>query len=140
MEYDIQFTVIIYKKKTYISHLAAIALADKIQTTNTMLFETRFLIEVKAKDKHLIKDFPIYNLDDVLQSFIEPDKSATVYKAAKKDCFVFDGLTFIALSKLQIKNKYYLRFSLPSIKIFGVYYVLCRKQKDVNTRIVVIPE
>lgn len=140
MAYDIQLTVILYKKKYYVSHLAAITLSDKLQVTNVILFNNKPLIEIKAKDKHLIKDFPIYNMDSVLQSFVDPNKDVEIQKINKKDCFIFDGMTFISLSKLQIKNKYNLRFSLPSIKIFGTYYILCGKQKDVNTRIVIIPE
>jgi len=49
-------------------------------------------------------------------------------------------MTFISLSKLDVKNKYSLRFSLPAIKMFGTYYILCGKQKDVNTRIIVKTE
>jgi hypothetical protein len=139
-KYDIQLTVIIYKKKYYISHLAAIALGDKLSETTMMNFGNRSLVEIKAKDKHLIKDYPVYNMDSMLQSFIAPDKATTIHKINKKDCFTFDGMTFISLSKLQLKNKYNLRFSLPAIKIFGTYYILCGKQKDVNTRIVINPE
>lgn len=140
MDYDVQLTVILYNKKTYISHLAAIALGEKFESSSIILFSNKSLIEVKAKDKHLVKDYPLYNMDSVLQSFVEPKKSAAVYKVNKKDCFKFDGMTLVPLSKLPMKNKYSLRFSLPAVKVFGIYYILCGKQKDVNTRIVVIPE
>lgn len=140
MEYDVQYTVIIYKKNLYISNIAAIAIGDQLQFGNTLMFGTRTLIGVKQKDKALLAKYPVYDMDSMLQSFIEPDAKATVHKINKKDCFTFDGMTFISLSKLQIKNKYNLRFSLPSIKIFGTYYILCGKQKDVNTRIVIKPE
>ena len=141
MAYDIQLTVILYKKKYYISHLAAIALADKLQVNTMILFGTRSLIEVKAKDKALITEYPVYDMDSMLQSFV--DKSAfpkEVIKVKKKDCFQFDGMTFISLSKMELKNKYSIRFSLPAVKIFGSYYILCGKQKDVNTKVVVISE
>ena len=140
MEYDVQLTVILYKKKSYISHLSAIALGEKLETANMLLFGTRSLVEVKPKDKNLISQYPVYDMDSMLQSFIEPDKKAEVYKVNKKDCFKFDGMTFVALSKLKMKNKYSLRFSLPAVKVFGTYYILCNKQKDINTRIVVSPE
>lgn len=138
MKYDIQFTVNIYKKKMYISHLAAIALS--LQQSTMLMFGDRTLIEVGAKEKNRIAEYPVYDVDSVLKVFVEPDKTAQVIKVNKKDCFTFDGMTFISLSKLQIKNKYNLRFSLPAIKIFGTYYILCGKQKDINTRIVVKPE
>ena len=140
MAFDIQFTVIIYKKKYYISHIAALALNGALQDAPTVIFGNRMLVEVKQKDRHLIKQYPVYDMDSMLQSFLAPDKDATVHTINKKDCFTFDGMTFISLSKLQIKNKYNLRFSLPAVKIFGTYYVLCGKQKDVNTRIVIKPE
>jgi len=140
MAYDIQLTVILYKKKYYISHLSAIAIGDKLSTSSILLFNNKSLIEIKPKDKHLIAEYPVYDMDSMLQSFLEPDKTAEVHKVSKKDCFTFDGMTFISLSKMQIKNKYNLRFILPSIKIFGAYYILCGKQKDVNTRVVVKPE
>jgi hypothetical protein len=140
MAYDIQLTVIIYKKKYYISHLAAIALGDKFCADTMIMFNNRTLIEVKPKDKHLIEEYPVYNMDSVLSSFLAPDKKAEVHKIIKKDCFTFDGMTFISLSKLPIKNKYSLRFSLPAVKIFGTYFILCNKQKDINTRIVIKPE
>jgi len=139
-EYDIQLTVIIYKKKYYISHLAALTFGDKMPEASLVVFGNRSLIEIKQKDKDLIKNFPVYDMDSMLNSFLEPDKSATVLKINKKDCFTFDGKTFISLSKLKIKNKYNLRFSLPAVKIFGTYYIVCGKQKDVNTKIVIIPE
>ncbi len=107
MAYDIQLTVILYRKKYYISHLAAIALGEKLQTTNIILFGNRSLIEVKPKDKHLIAEYPVYDMDSMLQSFIEPDlKTVIVHTTNKKDCFTFDGMTFISLSKLKLKNKY----------------------------------
>jgi len=140
MAYDIQLTVIIYKKKHYISHIAALSLKEPLQDAPLLTFGNRILIEVKPKERHLIADFPVYDLDSMIQSFLDPAKTAEIHKINKKDCFTFDGMTFISLSKLQIKNKYSLRFSLPAIKIFGTYYVLCGKQKDVNTRIVVKPE
>jgi len=140
MTYDIQLTVILYKKKQYISHIAALALSESLQDASLLTFGNRLLIEVKPKDRHLIAEYPIYDMDSMLQSFIEPHKTAEVHKINKKDCFTFDGMTFISLSKLDIKNKYNLRFALPAIKIFGTYYILCNKQKDVNTRIVVKPE
>jgi len=140
MAYDIQLTVIIYKKKHYISHIAALSLKEPLQDAPMLTFGNRILIEVKPKERHLISDFPVYDMDSMLASFLEPTKPFDKHTAVKKDCFTFDGMTFISLSKLQIKNKYSLRFSLPSIKIFGTYYILCNKQKDVNTRIVVIPE
>lgn len=140
MSYDIQLTVIKYNKKTYISHLSAMAMGEQLQNTSIIQFGPRSLIEIKPKDKHLIAAYPVYDMDSMLQSFVAPAKIVESYRVAKKDCFTFDGMTFIPLSKLQIKNKYNLRFSLPSIKIFGTYYILCNKQKDVNTRIVVIPE
>lgn len=140
MSYDIQLTVIIYKKKHYISHIAALSLSETIPNAPMMTFGNRILVEVDAKYKHLIKDLPVYDMDSMLKSFLEPDKAAEVHKINKKDCFTFDGMTFISLSKLQIKNKYNLRFSLPAVKIFGTYYILCGKQKDVNTRITIKPE
>lgn len=140
MVYDVQLTVLIYKKKYYISHLAAIALGEKLDNTTMIQFGNRTLFEVKPKDRHLIAEYPVYDIDSMLQSFVEADKKAEVYKVAKKDCFVFEGMTFISLSKMKMKNKYSLRFSFPALKIFGTYYVLCGKQKDINTRIVVIPE
>ena len=136
--YDIQFTVNVYKKKLYISHLAAIAL--NISQASMVLFGDRTLIEINAKDKKLIEQYPVYDIDSMLNSFMPPAKDAEIVKVNKKDCFNFDGMTFISLSKLQIKNKYSLRFSLPAIKMFGTYYILCGKQKDINTRIVVKPE
>ena len=136
--YDIQFTVNIYKKKLYISHLAAIAL--NISQAAMVLFGDRTLIEINAKDKKLIEQYPVYDIDSMLNSFVPPAKDAESIKVNKKDCFNFDGMTFISLSKLQIKNKYNLRFSLPAIKMFGTYYILCGKQKDINTRIVLRPE
>ena len=140
MVYDVQLTVIIYKKKYYISHLAAIALGEKLESTSIMQFGNRTLIEVKPKDRHLVAEYPVYDVDSMLQTFVSADKSAEIYIVNKKDCFVFDGMTFISLAKMKMKNKYSLRFSFPALKIFGTYYVLCGKQKDVNTRIVVIPE
>lgn len=140
MVYDVQLTVIIYKKKYYISHLAAIALGEKLESTSIMQFGNRTLIEVKPKDRHLVSGYPVYDMDSMLQVFVTPAKTAEVYKVAKKDCFTFDGMTFVSLSKMKMKNKYSLRFSFPAVKIFGTYYILCGKQKDVNTRIVVIPE
>jgi hypothetical protein len=140
MVYDVQLTVIIYKKKYYISHLAAIALGEKLESTSIMQFGNRTLIEVKPKDRHLVAEYPVYDVDSMLQTFVSADKSAEIYTVNKKDCFVFDGMTFISLAKMKMKNKYSLRFSFPALKIFGTYYVLCGKQKDVNTRIVVIPE
>ena len=140
MEYDVQLTVIIYKKKYYISHLAAIALGEKLESTSIMQFSNRTLIEVKPKDRHLIAEYPVYNVDSMLQSFVKPDKNAEIYKVNKRDCFKFDDMIFISLAKINIKNKYSLRFSLPALKIFGTYYILCGKQKDINTRIVVHPE
>jgi len=141
MDYDIQMTVILYKKKYYISHLAAIALGDKLQPTSIMLFGNRSLIEIKPKEKHLVKDYPVYDMDAMLQSFVEPIKPLkNTYKIDKKSCFVFDSMTFVSLSKLNIKNKYSLRFELPAIKIFGAYYILCGKQKDVNTKNIIISE
>lgn len=140
MVYDVQLTVIIYKKKYYISHLAAIALGEKLESTSIMQFGNRTLIEVKPKDRHLVAEYPVYDVDSMLQTFVPADKSAEIYTVNKKDCFVFDGMTFISLAKMKMKNKYSLRFSFPALKIFGTYYVLCGKQKDVNTRIVVIPE
>ena len=140
MVYDVQLTVIIYKKKYYISHLAAIALGEKLESTSIMQFGNRTLIEVKPKDRHLVAEYPVYDVDSMLQTFVAADKSAEIYIVNKKDCFVFDGMTFISLAKMKMKNKYSLRFSFPALKIFGTYYVLCGKQKDVNTRIVVIPE
>ncbi len=139
MDYDIQLTVIIYKKKRYISHLAAIAIGESLELGNTMLFGNRTLIGVRDKDKHLLAKYPVYDMDSMLNSFLMPDKSCEVVEVPKKDCFVFDGMTFISLSKMKTKNKYSLRFSLPAVKIFGTYYILCGKQKDVNTRIVVKP-
>ena len=140
MAYDIQLTVIIYKKKHYISHIAALSLKEPLQDAPMLTFGNRILIEVKPKERHLISEFPVYDMDSMLASFLEPAKTAEKYKTSKKDCFTFDGMTFISLSKLQIKNKYSLRFSLPAVKIFGTYYILCGKQKDTNTRIAVIPE
>jgi hypothetical protein len=140
MVYDVQLTVIIYKKKYYISHLAAIALGESLESTSIMQFSNRTLIEVKPKDRHLIAEYPVYNIDSMLQSFVEPDERAEIYKVSKKDCFKFDDMTFISLAKIKIKNKYSLRFSFPALKIFGTYYILCGKQKDINTRIVVHPE
>ena len=140
MEYDIQFTVILYKKKTYISHIAAMSLKEPLVDVPMLTFGNRMLLEIKAKHKNMITNFPVYDMDSMLQSFIEPVKTAEVYTVNKKDCFTFDGMTFISLSKMQMKNKYSLRFSLPALKIFGTYYILCNKQKDVNTRIVVKPE
>lgn len=140
MEYDVQLTVITYKKKTYISHLAALAIGDKLDSPVMLMFGNRSLVEVKNKDRHLVAQYPVYDMDSMLQSFVEPAKNAETYKISKKDCFKFDGMTFIPLSKLQMKNKYSLRFSLPALKIFGTYYILCGKQKDVNTRIVVNPD
>ena len=140
MVYDVQLTVIIYKKKYYISHLAAIVLGEKLESTSIMQFGNRTLIEVKPKDRHLVAEYPVYDVDSMLQTFVSADKSAEIYTVNKKDCFVFDGMTFISLAKMKMKNKYSLRFSFPALKIFGTYYVLCGKQKDVNTRIVVIPE
>ena len=140
MVYDVQLTVIIYKKKYYISHLAAIALGEKLESTSIMQFGNRTLIEVKPKDRHLVAEYPVYDVDSMLRTFVAADKSAEIYIVNKKDCFVFDGMTFISLAKMKMKNKYSLRFSFPALKIFGTYYVLCGKQKDVNTRIVVIPE
>ena len=139
-KYDIQLTVIIYKKKYYISHIAALALAVPPNNANMLLFGNRILIEVAKKDMSLISQYPIYDLDSMLKSFIEPATGAEVYTTERKACFVFDGMSFVSLSKLKIKNKYNLRFSLPTIKIFGTYYILCGKQKDVNTRIIVKPE
>jgi len=138
-EYDIQFTVTQYKKKLYISHLAALAIMPSQQAT-MLIFGNRTLVEVKPKEKHLIEKYPMYDMDSVLQYFVEPTKETKVYKVNRKDCFEFDGMIFISLSKLQIKNKYQIRFSLPFVKIFGTYYILCGKQKDVNTRIAVITE
>ena len=140
MAYDIQLTVILYSKKYYISHIAAMSLSKPLIDTSMLNFDKRLLIEIKPKDKHLIANWPVYDMDSMLQSFIEPDKDAMIYAVNKKDCFTFDSMTFISLSKLKIKNKYYLRFSFPSIKIFGTYYIQCGKQKDVNTRIVINPE
>lgn len=140
MEYDVQLTVILYKKKTYISHLSAINLGEKLEAAGMLMFGSRSLIEVKNKDKALINQYPVYDMDSMLNSFVVPNKAAEIYKVSKKNCFTFDGMTFVPLSKLPMKNKYSLRFSLPAVKIFGTYYILCGKQKDVNTRIVVIPE
>ena len=140
MAYDIQFTVIIYKKKHYISNIAAIALGDQIQLGGVLLFGNRTLIEISYKDKKLIEKYPVYDLDSMLQSFVEPIKPVTENIVSKKDCFAFDKMLFIPLPKLKTENKYRLRFSLPTVKIFGVYYILCDKQKDVNTRIIVKPE
>ena len=140
MPYDIQFTVIVYKKKSYISHLAAIALGTKLESTSILPFANRSLVEVKPKDMKLVSKFPVYNMDSMIQSFVPAEKNAEVHKVSKKDCFTFDGMTFISLAKIKMKNKYSLRFSLPALKIFGTYYILCGKQKDVNTRIVIIPE
>ena len=139
MDYDIQLTVIVYKKKRYISHLAAIAIGDKLEFGSTLLFSNKTLLEVKPKDKAAIEKYPLYDMDSMLQSFLDPDKASTVVEVPKKDCFTFDGMTLISLSKMKVKNKYQLRFSLPAVKIFGTYYILCGKQKDVNTRIVVKP-
>ena len=105
-----------------------------------LMFGNRSLVELKNKDKALVADYPVYDMDSMLNSFVNPDKSAEVYKVNKKDCFKFDGMLLIPLAKLSMKNKYSLRFSLPALKIFGTYYIVCGKQKDVNTRIVVIPE
>jgi hypothetical protein len=140
MAYDVQLTVIIYKKKTYISHLSAITLGDKLTAPTMVMFGNKTLVEIKPKDKHLVKDFPVYDMDSMLESFTAPDKGAEIVKVNKKDTFVFDGITFISLAKLNAKDKYRLRFSLPAVKIFGVYCIVCGKQKDVNTRIVIIPE
>lgn len=140
MAYDIQLTVIKYKKKTYISHLAAIAIEASLDDTSLIQFGNRTLIEVKQKDKKLIKDFPVYDLDAMIQIFENPDKSAEAYLVPKKDCFNFDGHLFVPLSKIKIKNKYTLRFLLPAVKIFGTYYIQCNKQKDKNTRIFIKPE
>ncbi len=140
MAYDIQLTVIVYKKKTYISHLAAIAIEASLDDTSLIQFGNRTLIEVKQKDKKLIKDFPVYDLDAMLLSFTTPDKSAEVFSVPKKDCFQFEGMIFVPLSKIKMKNKYSLRFSLPAVKIFGTYYIQCNKQKDINTRLYIKPE
>jgi hypothetical protein len=140
MAFDIQLTVIIYKKKKYISHIAALSLSEPLKDAPIVVFGNRMLVEVKPAYKHLIEGFPVYDMDSMLQSFVEPDKTAEVCKANKKDCFEFDGMTFISLAKLNSHDKYRLRFSLAAVKIFGTYYILCNKQKDVNTRIVVKPE
>jgi hypothetical protein len=140
MAYDIQLTVIIYKKKQYISHIAALSLSESLQDTSILTFGNRLLVEVKPKDKKLIAHFPVYDMDSMLDSFVPADKNAEVLTVSKKDTFTFEGMTFISLSKLDVKNKYSLRFSLPAIKMFGTYYILCGKQKDVNTRIIVKTE
>lgn len=138
MPYDIQFTVIIYKNKTFISHLAAIALG--LQQSTMLLFGTRTLVEVNTKDKAKIADYPVYNMDSDLKAFVAPHKTAEVVKVDKKECISFEGMTFIPLSKMKQKNKYSLRFSLPAVKLFGTYFILCGKQKDINTRLVAKPE
>jgi len=140
MAYDVQLTVILYKKKHYVSHIAALSLGESLQDTAILAFGNRILIEIKPKDKHLIKDLPIYDMDSMLNSFVPADKAAELIKVNKKDCFPLDDMQFISLSKMPMKNKYSLRFSLPHVKIFGTYYILCGKQKDVNTRLFIMPE
>lgn len=140
MRYDIQLTVIIFNKKSYISHLAAIAINANLEETSVLHFANRTLIEIKQKEKEKIKDFPVYNLDTMLESFVKADKNAEVISVPKKDCFNFNGQAFIPLSKLKVKNKYHLRFSLPTVRIFGTYYIACNKQKDINTKLFIKPE
>ena len=140
-EYNVQLTVILYKKKYYISPIAAIAIGEKLDQGTTIMFGNKILIGVRDKDKHLITKYPVYDIDSALASFVKADmKLAAIYIAEKKNCFQFDGIEFISLQKLQLKNKYYIRFSMPTVKIFGAYYILCGKQKDVNTKIVVVAE
>lgn len=136
--YDVQLTVIKHKKKTYISHLAAIALNLNLENSSIITFGNKSLIEVKAKDKHMISDLPVYDMDSAIRFFKDIDEEVEEHEVPKSDCFEFDGMSYIPLSKIKVKNKYHLRFSLPTVKIFGAYYIVCNKQKDVNTRVVLI--
>ncbi|MBP8993136.1 MAG: hypothetical protein KBG30_04915 [Bacteroidales bacterium] len=137
MKYDIQFSVIIFQGKYFISHLAAVAIGKDFTNTTILNFNNKYqLVEVKNNEKELIKNYPTYNLDAMLNSFVEPAKDADVYYGDKKDSFVFQGETYYPLSKLAYKNKYQLKYILPCVKIFGTYYVVCNKQKDVNTKYV----
>lgn len=138
MNHNIQYTVIIYKGKTYISRIAAmILMKGDSHPAETILFDDIVLIEIKDQDK--LKGCPVYNLDVALASFVKPGsiKGYDIIKADKKNVFTFDGMTFIPLFKLDAKQKYYLRHKLPAVKIFGKYFILCDAQKDVNTNTIV---
>ena len=137
MKYDIQFSVIIFQGKYFISHLAAVAIGKDFTNTTILNFNNKYqLVEIKNSEKELIKNYPVYNLDAMVASFVEPAEDADIYYGDKKDSFVFQKETYYPLSKLEYKNKYQLRHILPCVKIFGTYYIVCNKQKDVNTKYV----
>jgi len=135
MKYDVQFSVIIYKGEYFISHLAAVAIGKDFTNTTILNFNNKYqLVALKDYEKDLVKQYPVYNLDAVLNSFTPAQEDASVYYGDKKYSFVFQGETYYPLSKLDYKNRYQLKYLLPCVKIFGTYYIVCNKQKDVNTK------
>jgi len=137
---NIREVVLIYDDKHFVTKDLLITLAqrNKMESFNSLVIGTEIVYEIP--DLKLLNAYEKYNLDVILKSFVAPTTKTQKFRIKLNDCFYLGDYTLIPLGKLNINKKYYLKHVLPLVKIFGKYFVVCNKQKDVNANVAIMTE